>query len=261
MELGMVGRGEHAEITVVRRQDRRFRAVGQHDRPVPGRRADQSKPFRYSARTWELSRRKSISPHDALGSNLIVQVKHDRVMRVLPLENEAVNECWLSDRDRFSYEGFNADDRLTRPMLKQDGDWQRSRLAAGAGIRRARRCSASRREHGADAIGALGVAARSTLEELYLLQQAGARPRLGERRLPPAPVRFLRSTAARGRPGSACRSRSFDPLDRVLVVGSFLRKDHPLLASALRQARKRRRRSQRAARDRRRSADAGRATS
>ena len=67
-----------------------------------------SKPFRYSARTWELSRRKSVSPHDSTGANLIVQVKGDRVMRVLPLENEAVNECWLADRDRFSYEALNS---------------------------------------------------------------------------------------------------------------------------------------------------------
>src|SRR5581483_10195422 len=82
-----------------------------------------SEPFRYKARTWELSRRKSISPHDALGSNLVVQVKQNRVMRVLPLETEAINECWLSDRDRFSYEGLNSPDRLQRPLVKQGGQW------------------------------------------------------------------------------------------------------------------------------------------
>ena len=76
-----------------------------------------SKPFRYKARTWELARRKAISPHDGLGSNLVVQVKDNRVMRVLPLENEALNECWISDRDRFSYEGLNSQERLTTPMI------------------------------------------------------------------------------------------------------------------------------------------------
>jgi NADH-quinone oxidoreductase subunit G len=80
-----------------------------------------SKPFRYAARTWELSRRKSVSPHDGHGSNLVVQVKNDRVMRVLPLENEAVNECWLSDKDLFSYEALNTDERLTSPLVKQGG--------------------------------------------------------------------------------------------------------------------------------------------
>ena len=82
-----------------------------------------SKPFRYAARTWELSRRKSISPHDSTGANLIVQVKDHRVLRVVPFENEAVNECWIADRDRFSYEALNGPDRLTKPMIKQDGRW------------------------------------------------------------------------------------------------------------------------------------------
>ena len=66
-----------------------------------------SKPFRFNARTWELNRRKSVSAHDALGSNLIVQTKDHTVRRVLPLENEAINECWLSDRDRFAYEAVS----------------------------------------------------------------------------------------------------------------------------------------------------------
>src|SRR5882757_6646611 len=123
MELGMLGRGEHSEITSF---------VGKTvDSELSGNMIDlcpvgalTSKPFRYSARTWELSRRKSVSPHDSLGANLIVQVKGGKVMHVLPLENEAVNECWISDKDRFSYEGLDAADRLTKPMLKQDGQWR-----------------------------------------------------------------------------------------------------------------------------------------
>src|SRR4051812_32734026 len=83
-----------------------------------------SNPFRYTTRPWELTRRTSISPHDGLGSNLIVNIKQNRVMRVLPRENEAVNECWLSDRDRYSYEGLNSEQRLVRPMMKRGGVWQ-----------------------------------------------------------------------------------------------------------------------------------------
>ena len=120
MELGMIGRGEHAEIVSF---------VGKAvESELSGNMIDlcpvgalTSEPFRYSARTWELSRRKSVSPHDGLGSNLVVQVKQNKVMRVLPLENEAINECWLSDRDRFSYEGLNSEDRLRRPMVKKNG--------------------------------------------------------------------------------------------------------------------------------------------
>ncbi|MET5012049.1 molybdopterin-dependent oxidoreductase, partial [Burkholderia pseudomallei] len=77
-----------------------------------------------SARTWELSRRKSVSPHDSVGANLDVQEKNNRVMRELPFENEAVNECWISDKDRFSYEGLNSVERLTKPMIKQGGEWR-----------------------------------------------------------------------------------------------------------------------------------------
>src|SRR3989442_12101341 len=122
MELGLVGRGENAEIVAF---------VGKAvDSQLSGNMIDlcpvgalTSEPFRYKARTWELSRRKSISPHDSLGSNLVVQVKQNRVMRVLPLENEEINECWLSDKDRFSYDGLNSPDRLQQPIVKRNGQW------------------------------------------------------------------------------------------------------------------------------------------
>nr|MBL8455500.1 NADH-quinone oxidoreductase subunit NuoG [Zoogloeaceae bacterium] len=124
MELGQAFRGEHAEIMpfIEKTVDSELSGNIIDLCPVG---ALTSKPFRFSARTWELSRRKSVSPHDSLGSNLIVQVKHDVVKRVLPLENEEVNECWLSDKDRFSYEGLNSDERLVSPMIKQGGEWKR----------------------------------------------------------------------------------------------------------------------------------------
>src|SRR5260221_9295067 len=106
LELGMIGRGEHAEIVAFVRQSGDSGPCG-HMIDICPVGALTSKPFRYSARTWELARRKSVSPHDGLGSNLVVQVKQNKVMRVLPLENEAINECWLSDKDRFSYEALN----------------------------------------------------------------------------------------------------------------------------------------------------------
>src|SRR5512139_2761462 len=123
MELGMIGRGEHSEIVSF---------VGSTvDSELSGNMIDlcpvgalTSKPFRYAARTWELARRKSVSPHDALGANLVVQAKGDRVVRVVPLENEDVNECWISDKDRYSYEALNGEDRLVAPMIKQGGEWK-----------------------------------------------------------------------------------------------------------------------------------------
>src|SRR5437870_1732592 len=165
MELGMANRGEHAEIMtfVGRTVDSELSGNVIDLCPVG---ALTSKPFRYTARTWELARRKSVSPHDGLGSNLIVQVKNDRVMRVLPLENETINECWLSDKDRFSYECLNSEDRLTRPMMKQDGrwvetDWQSALERVAAELKRIRDT------HAAAAVAAL-ASPHSTLAALHL---------------------------------------------------------------------------------------------
>ena len=122
MELGQAFRGEFAEIMpfIEKTVDSELSGNIIDLCPVG---ALTSKPFRFSARTWEMSRRKSVSPHDGLGANLIVQTLHNKVLRVLPLENEDVNECWLSDKDRFSYEGLNSEERLTKPMVKQGGLW------------------------------------------------------------------------------------------------------------------------------------------
>ena len=168
MEMGQVGRGEHSEIMPFINKTIDSELSGNIIDLCPVG-ALTSKPFRYTARSWELSRRKSVSPHDSLGSNLAVQVKNNRVMRVLPLENEAVNECWLSDKDRFSYEGLNSAQRLTKPMLKQDGkwievDWQAALEYVANGLKQIRE------QHGADSIGALATP-HQTLEELYLLQK------------------------------------------------------------------------------------------
>src|SRR5215510_3104169 len=123
MELGLIGRGEHAEIvSFVGRAVESELSGNMIDICPVG--ALTSKPFRYTARTWELGRRKAVSPHDGLGSNLIVQVYQDRVMRVLPLENEAVNECWLSDKERLSYDAINSPERLTAPRVKRNGQWE-----------------------------------------------------------------------------------------------------------------------------------------
>ena len=230
MELGMSHRGEHAEIETF---------VGMSvDSELSGNMIDlcpvgalTSKPFRYSARTWELSRRKSISPHDSTGTNLIVQVKHDKVMRVLPLENEAINECWLADRDRFSYEALNTDERLMSPMLKQGGewktvDWQTALEYVANGLKQIKA------QYGAGSIGAL-VSPHSTLEELHLatLLIRGLGSDNIDYRLrnadfsPSASIRWLGTSIA-----------SLSQLQRVLVVGSNLRKDHPLFALRIRQS-------------------------
>src|SRR3954447_9922720 len=163
MELGLIGRGENAEIvSFVGRAVESELSGNMIDLCPVG--ALTSEPFRFTARSWELSRRKSVSPHDSLGSNLIVQVMKDKVMRVLPLDNEAVNECWLSDKDRFSYLGLGSAERLTAPMLKQGGEWVSVdwKTALEFVANALRDLSA---KHGGAALGAL-VSPHSTVEEM-----------------------------------------------------------------------------------------------
>jgi NADH-quinone oxidoreductase subunit G len=230
MELGMSHRGEHAEIETF---------IGQSiDSELSGNMIDicpvgalTSKPFRYSARTWELSRRKSISPHDSTGANLIVQVKNNKVMRVVPLENEAVNECWIADRDRFSYEALNSEERLTSPMLKQGGvwksvDWQIALEYVANGLKQIKS------DHGAASLGAL-VSPHCTLEELSL---AGTLIRgLGSNNIDYR-LRNAEFPATEGIRHLGTSIASLSELQCVLVVGSSLRKDHPLFAQRIRQA-------------------------
>jgi NADH-quinone oxidoreductase subunit G len=230
MELGMIHRGEHSEITTV---------VGDTvDSEVSGNMIDlcpvgalTSKPFRYSARNWELSRRKSVSPHDSTGANLIVQVKNNQVMRVLPLENDGVNECWLADRDRFSYEALNGPERLTAPMIKQGGqwitvDWQTALDYVAKGLQ------GVKADHGAASIGAL-VSPHSSVEELYL---AGALVRaLGSQNIDYR-LRHADFSAPQGVRWLGTSIASLSELQRALVVGSNLRKEHPLFALRVRAA-------------------------
>ena len=235
MELGQAFRGEYAEIMTF---------LGEHiDSELSGNMIDlcpvgalTSKPFRYTARNWELSRRKGVSPHDSLGSNLVVEVKDSRVMRVLPFENEAVNECWLSDKDRFSYEGLNSEQRLTTPMIRQDGKWQEvSWQQALEYVTNGLRQIAS--GVGAEHIGALATP-HSTLEELYLLQKLmrGLGSHNVDFRLRQSD--FSVDGKQAGAPWLGMPVAELNNVDRFLIVGSFLRKDQPLLASRVRQAAK-----------------------
>ena len=232
MELGMLNRGEHSEITAF---------VGQTvDSELSGNMIDicpvgalTSKPFRYAARTWEMGRKKSVSPHDSLGTNIIVQTKADEVKRIVPLENEHVNECWISDKDRFAYEGLRSHDRITTPMVKQNNewiecDWQDALEYVQAGLQ------GVKADHGAQAIAALAHPI-STVEELYLLQKL--MKEFGSTKIETR-LRQLDNQIPSGTNWLGMPVENLESLDRCLVIGSFLRKDHPLLAARLRKAAK-----------------------
>jgi len=235
MELGMIGRGEHSEIITF---------VGKTvDSELSGNVIDlcpvgalTSKPFRYSARTWELTRKPTVSPHCGLGSNLTLQMKQNRVMRALPRENEAVNECWLSDKDRFSYEALNSDKRLAKPMLKQGGRWQEVEWPVALEFI-AKELQRIKAAHGAEAIGALATP-HQTLEELHLLQKLLRGYGSGNIDFRLRHSDFSADGKLAGIPWLGMNITDIAALDRVLVIGSTLRKDHPLLAHRLRQSTK-----------------------
>ncbi|WP_368649306.1 NADH-quinone oxidoreductase subunit NuoG [Castellaniella ginsengisoli] len=236
MEIGMLNRGEFSEITTFVGEAVESELSGNMIDVCPVG-ALLSKPFMMGARTWELARRRSISPHDSVGANLVVQTKMDRVLRVVPFENEPVNECWISDRDRFSYAGLYAEDRLQHPMVRGcDGQWHEASWSDAlqsvvTGLKQVRE------DGGGAQIGALATET-ATLEELALLARL-------TRALGSDNIDFrLRGDGAAfdavrsGAPWLGLPIAELNTLDRVLVVGSFLRKDHPLMAQRLRQAAK-----------------------
>ena len=233
MELGMAGRGEHSEI---------LSFVGRTvDSELSGNMIDlcpvgalTSKPFRYSARAWELNRRKSVSPHDSLGSNIVINVKQERVMRTLPLENDAVNECWISDRDRFAYEGLNSNERLLHPMVKRAGewaevDWPEALEAVAHGLKDVVA------RHGAAGLGTL-LAPNLTLEELHLA--VGLSRGLGSDNIDHRIRQGDFRAKAKGAPWLGMPIADIAKQQSLLLVGSTLRREQPLLANRIRQAAK-----------------------
>ncbi|MEW6119667.1 MAG: NADH-quinone oxidoreductase subunit NuoG [Pseudomonadota bacterium] len=229
MELGMAGRGEHTEVMPFLETQVASELSGNVIDLCPVG-ALTSKPFRYSARTWELSRRPSISPHDSLGSNIEVHVKDNKVMRVLPRENEDVNECWLSDRDRFSYEGLNTPERLTWPMIKHEGQWIETDWQTALQF-----VADKLKTFKPDEMGALSTPYRPA-EELYLLQKLMRGMGSGnvDHRLRWSD--FSLDEKASGGFWLGMPVTYMSRLNRMLVVGSNLRKDHPLLSHRIRES-------------------------
>jgi NADH-quinone oxidoreductase subunit G len=230
MELGMPGRGEHTEVMPFLERQVGSEISGNVIELCPVG-ALTSKPFRYSARPWELSRRRAVSPHDGLGANMALHVMNNKVMRAVPLDNEAINECWLADRDRYAYQALNSDDRVTKPMVREgdrwiEVDWQKA-LAQAAGA-----LKVIRETHGPEAIGFL-TSPHQTVEEHYLFQKIARG--LGceniDHRLDQADT-----PAMAGAPWLGMAIADVSTLDRVLLVGSTVRKEQPLIAQRLRQA-------------------------
>ena len=232
-ELGATGRGEHMEIGTYIENAMGSELSGNVIDLCPVG-ALTSKPFRFSARAWEMRQHPTIAPHDCIGSNIFVHVAKNKVLRVAPHDNEAVNETWISDRDRYSYEGLNAADRLRSPMIRQDGQWREVdwTTALDFTVSGLQKVIA---QHGAQQLGAL-CSPSSTLEEMYLLQKALRA--LGSSNLDHRlrQTDFSDQDQAPLYPWLGQSIEHLEQVDAALLIGSNVRKDQPLAGHRLRKA-------------------------
>ncbi|RKZ39622.1 MAG: NADH-quinone oxidoreductase subunit G [Gammaproteobacteria bacterium] len=232
-EMGAPGRGEHTQIgTYIEKNVTSELSGNMIDLCPVG--ALTSKPFRFSARTWEMQQRDTIAPHDAIGSNLHLHIRRNQVMRTAPKENEALNEVWISDRDRFSYECLTAEDRLTAPMIKKDGTWQRTDWETALAFA-ADGLKTVKNVQGNESIGAL-ASPTATVEELYLLQKLmrGIGSQNIDHRL--RQVDFSDQNEAPLFPYLGQTIADLEQCEAALIIGSHLRKEQPLLNHRLRKA-------------------------
>ncbi len=232
-ELGTTGRGEHMEIgTWVERTVQHELSGNVIDLCPVG--ALNSKPFRHRARSWEMTTHPLVSPHDPVGTNVSAHVLRGRLLRIVPRDNEAINETWIADRDRFSYEGIYADDRLEKPMVREGGewrtvDWETALTAAAQGLRDV---VATR---GAAALGFL-AAPIATTEELYLLGRLARGLGSGNVDSRLRQVDFRDASADPPYPGLGMSIEELASVKALLVVGSHLREEAPILAHRVRMA-------------------------
>jgi len=228
-ELGATGRGESMRIGTFVAHTVSHELSGNIIDLCPVG-ALTSKPYRFTARAWELTTADSIAPHDAVGSNIRLHVRRGQVMRVHPRDNESVNETWISDRDRFSYSGLNQDDRLTVPLVKRDGAWVEVDWSQGLGLAAERLKSADPADTG------WLLAPNATLEEMYLAQ--GIARGLGCSNID----HRLRQRDFRGDgadpllPWLGAQISELEGQGAILLIGSDIRQEQPLLAHRIRKA-------------------------
>ena len=230
-ELGLIGRGEQLEIgTFIEQNVSSEVSANVIDLCPVG--ALTSKPFAYQARAWELQQVASISPHDCVGSNIYVHTRRNQVMRVVPRENEAINEIWLADRDRFSYEAIYSKDRLTVPKIKTASGWQETSWDVAL-MFVAEKLQQIKKEQGAEAIGALASPSASC-EELYLLQKLMRS--LGSNNIDHRlkQLDFSDENFFPLFPNLGCSFSELKQAEHILLVGSNIHKEQPIIGLHLR---------------------------
>ena len=233
-ELGTTGRGENMQIGTYIEHSVDHELSGNIIDLCPVG-ALNSKPFRFQARAWEMTQHPLVSPHDGFGSRLYGHVLRGQLKRVVPQPCEEINETWIADRDRYSYLGLEAADRLTTPRVRAsngswlDSDWETALNVAAKGLQGASQ---------GDSVTGLGCLAHpsSTLEELYLLGRlaqglgcANIDHRLRQRD-------FRDQDSDSGAPGLGMALAAVDGLDALFLIGANLRAELPMLAHRVRKA-------------------------
>jgi NADH-quinone oxidoreductase subunit G len=232
-EMGATGRGENMQIgTYIEKSVSSEMSGNIIDLCPVG--ALTSKPFRYSARTWELIQKDGIAPHDSVGSNIHLHVKGDRVKRVAPAENESINEVWLSDRDRFSYEAIYSDDRLQSPMIKEEGSWKEVDWETALDVVR-EKLGGVIDTHSTEQIGVL-ASPSSTLEELYLLQKIVRNIGINNIDTRLRQADFSDQDSVSQFPWLGQTVAEFETLQSAFLIGSNVRKEQPIINHRLRKA-------------------------
>ncbi len=224
-ELGATGRGEHMRIGTYVGATVAFEMSGNIIDLCPVG-ALTAKPSRYQARAWELNQADGIAPHDSVGSNIHLHLRRGRVIRVVPADNEEINETWISDRDRFAYQGLTADDRAARPLVKRNGSWREIEWSDALAL-------AAEKLKAAGAETQALASPHATLEELFLLREL-----MAALKAPSIDYRLRQGDfrAAPKAPGYGLAIADIESLDAALLVGSNLRKELPIINHRLRKA-------------------------
>jgi NADH-quinone oxidoreductase subunit G len=232
-QMGTTGRGEHMEVGTYIEQsvDHELSANIIDLCPVG---ALNNKPFRYHARAWEMQQQALVSPHDAFGTNLYAHTLRGKIMRMVPRENEAINETWIADRDRFGFEGIYSGERVTQPLLRINGaleevEWEVALTAAAEGLQK------TIAQHGASSTGFLSSPA-ATVEEMYLLARIARGLGSGniDHRLRQLDFRAQETEGAY--PNLGMPIAEVEKLEGVLIIGANLRHEMPMLAHRIRKA-------------------------
>lgn len=231
-EIGAIGRGEFTEISTYIQYAMKSEVSGNIIDLCPVG-ALTSKPYRFTARAWELDQAPGISPHDCLGANLNVHTRYGTVLRVVTRENSEINETWLADRDRFSYTGLYHPERLEEPLAKINGiwqpvDWEQALYLAAKGMQEIAKRDATR-------LGAL-ASPSSTVEEFYLIQKLMRA--LGSQHVD----HRLREVDTRDQadfpvfPGLSMTLAELEACEAIILIGSNLQKEQPLAAMRVKKA-------------------------